>query len=144
MSDQHDNLNQHLSKLEHIVNEFQEIFAHADEWELDNFEKSACSVHESGTATGYRGRRVAGRVDAIIRDMENVNRGDADGVDVLRDFLLRQRRASCEEDIKGLQDERDAIIEEQKKRKSAEEGKGLQSFNTNDKLGEDSKNQELL
>lgn len=103
MSDQYDNLKQHLSKLEHIVHEFQEIFPHADDWELDNFEKLAYSVHESGTATGYRGRRVAGRVDAIIRDMENVHRGGAEGVDVLRDFLLRQRRASCEEDIKGLQ-----------------------------------------
>ncbi|KAI4269361.1 MAG: hypothetical protein L6R38_007491, partial [Xanthoria sp. 2 TBL-2021] len=103
MSDQYDNLKQYLSKLERIVNEFQEIFPHADDWELDNFEKSAYSVHESCTATGYRGRRVAGRVDAVVRDMETINRGEADGVDVLRDFLLRQRRASCEEDIKGLQ-----------------------------------------
>ncbi|KAL8853877.1 MAG: hypothetical protein Q9221_001348 [Calogaya cf. arnoldii] len=124
MPDQNEELKKCLDKLEQFVRDSLEIFPHpeeleqlskkfqgtipqADKWDvadgdLGKFEQFAHLLHECGTTTDSRGRQVADRVKAIIQGMENIDRSDADGMDVLREFLLRQQQATCKEDMRPL------------------------------------------
>ncbi|KAL8647340.1 MAG: hypothetical protein Q9226_006469 [Calogaya cf. arnoldii] len=101
-------------ELEQLVAKFQGIIPNADEWDaadgdLEKFKRLALLLHERGTTTNYIGRQIADRVKAIIQDMENIDRSDADGEE-------------CNE-----------IIEEQKTRSSAKERQTLKSSSANDK-----------
>ncbi len=87
-------LNLSMSKLEHLVDGFFEDYPHATECELDNFEKFASELQDWGATSSTKGHHIAHRVDTVIQDMENLGRGSADGMEVLRDFVLIQLRTS--------------------------------------------------
>ncbi|KAL8672851.1 MAG: hypothetical protein Q9168_002727 [Polycauliona sp. 1 TL-2023] len=129
MTEHYDGLQEHLSELERLVRDLPNIWSDANQRELDHFEQLASWIQACGTITGHRGRSVGRRVDEIIRDMEGIRRGSAAGMDVLRDFLLMQQRASCEE----LQEELDAISEKHKERQVTKPEDIVRSSDANDK-----------
>ncbi|KAL8915874.1 MAG: hypothetical protein Q9172_006593 [Xanthocarpia lactea] len=123
MPSEYADLNLSMSKLEHLVDGFFEYYPHATECELDNFEKFASELQDWGATLSTKGHHIAHRVDTVIQEMENLGRGSADGMEVLRDFVLIQLRTSYQGMIEECEAAYSRILETQRKREQEKHNK---------------------
>ncbi|KAL8858894.1 MAG: hypothetical protein Q9178_004573 [Gyalolechia marmorata] len=142
MPSEYADLNLSMSKLEHLVDGFFEYYPHATECELDNFEKFASELQDRGATLSLRGHHIAHRVNTVIQEMENLGRGSADGMEVLRDFVLTQQRTSYEGIIEVCQAACSKIFEDQRKREQEKHNQSKGNSRAEEEEGEEEEEEE--